>query len=125
MIFDKLISGQLTIEVKALKIEKILNAIWNRNIPVNNVVKIDLTTIMFNIDYKEYDEVLSIIKKYKGKIKITNRNGWIFRLIRLRKRISLSLGIFLFFGIIYGLSNYIWSIDIETRENLSPFEVRR
>ena len=125
MIFDKLISGQLTIEVKALKTEKILNAIWNRNIPVNNVVKIDLTTIMFNIDYKEYDEVLSIIKKYKGKIKITNRNGWIFRLIRLRKKISLSFGIFLFFGIIYGLSNYIWAIDIETRENLSPFEVRR
>ena len=32
---------------------------------------------------------------------------------------------FIFFGIIYGLSNYIWSIDIETKENLTPFEVRR
>ncbi|ETJ34413.1 Sporulation protein YqfD, partial [human gut metagenome] len=35
------------------------------------------------------------------------------------------VGVFIFFGIIYGLSNYIWSIDIETKENLTPFEVRR
>lgn len=125
MIFNKLISGKLTIEVKALKVEKILNAIWNKNIPVNKIIKLDLTTIMFEIDYVDYNEVLAIIKRYKGKIRITNRNGWIFRLIRLRKRISLFLGVFIFFGIIYGLSNYIWSIDIETKENLTPFEVRR
>lgn len=125
MIFDKLMSGYLTIEVKALKVEKILNAIWNKNIPVNKVIKLDLTTIMFEIEYKDYDEVLSIIKKYKGKFKITNRNGWIFKLIRLRRKLSLLLGVCLFFVIIYALSNYIWSIDIETRQNLSPFEVRR
>lgn len=125
MIFDRFISGKLTIEVKALKVEKILNAIWNKNIPVNNVIKLDLTTIMFEVDYSDYGEVLSIIKRYKGKVRITNRNGWIFTLIRLRKKISLVLGVFLFFGIIYGLSNYIWSIDIETKENLTPFEVRR
>ena len=29
MIFNKFISGKLTIEVKALRAEKILNAIWN------------------------------------------------------------------------------------------------
>ena len=125
MIFNKLLSGKLTIEVKALKVEKILNAIWNKSISINKVIKLDLTTIMFEVDYADYDEVLAIIKRYKGKIRITNRNGWIFRLIRLRKRISLVLGMFIFFGIIYGLSNYIWAIDIETKENLTPFEVRR
>lgn len=125
MIFNKLLSGKLTIEVKALKVEKILNAIWNKNISINKVIKLDLTTIMFEVDYADYDEVLAIIKRYKGKMRITNRNGWIFRLIRLRKRISLVLGMFIFFGIIYGLSNYIWAIDIETKENLTPFEVRR
>lgn len=125
MIFNQLLSGKLTIEVKALKVEKILNAIWNKNIPVNKVIKLDLTTIMFEVDYADYDEVLAIIKRNKGKIRITNRNGWIFKLVRLRKRISFVLGIFIFFGIIYALSNYIWAIDIETKGNLTPFEVRR
>lgn len=125
MIFGKLLSGKLTIEVKALKVEKILNAVWNKNIPVNRVIKLDLTTIMLDIDYSNYNKVLTIIKKYKGKVRIISRNGWIFRLISLRKRISLVLGVFIFFGVIYILSNYIWSIDIETKENLSPFEVRR
>lgn len=125
MNYKKVFSGKLTIEVKALKVEKILNAIWNKNIPVNNVIKLDLTTIMLEVDYADYDEVLSIIKRYKGKIRITNRYGLIFRLLRLRRRISLAAGVFIFFGIIYMLSNYIWSIDIETKENLTPFEVRR
>lgn len=125
MIFNKLLSGKLTIEVKALKVEKILNAIWNRNIPVNKVVKLDLTTIMLEIDYENYNEVLSIIKKYKAKVKIINKNGWLFKLINLRRKISLVFGGVLFFAIIYGLSNYIWAIDIETKENLTPFEVRR
>lgn len=125
MNYKKIFSGKLTIEVKALKAEKILNAIWNKNIPVNNVIKLDLTTIMLEIDYTDYDEVLSIIKRYKGKIRITDRNGAIFKLLRLRKRISLAAGVFIFFGIIYVLSNYIWAIDIETKENLTPFEVRR
>ncbi|MDU4752178.1 MAG: sporulation protein YqfD [Clostridium butyricum] len=125
MIFNKFISGKLTIEVKALRAEKILNAIWNKGIQVNNVIKLDLTTIMFDAEYANYDEILSIVKKYKGKIRITNKNGWLFRLIELKKSISLVVGVFIFFGIIYGLSNYIWSIDIETKENLTPFEVRR
>lgn len=125
MILNKVISGKLTIEIKALKVEKILNAIWNKGIPVRNVIKLDLTTIMFDVDYANYDEILSIVKRFKGKSKIINKGGWLFRFIKLKKSISLVIGIFIFFGIIYALSNNIWSIDIETKENLTPFEVRR
>lgn len=125
MILNKFISGKLTIEIKALKVEKILNAIWNKGIPVRNVIKLDLTTIMFDVDYANYDEILSIVKRFKGKSKIINKGGWLFRFIKLKKSISLVIGIFIFFGIIYVLSNNIWSIDIETKENLTPFEVRR
>lgn len=125
MILNKFISGKLTIEIKALRIEKILNAIWNKGIPVKNVIKLDLTTIMFDVDYANYDEVLSIVKRFKGKSKIINKDGWLFRFIELKKSISLVIGVFIFFGIIYALSNNIWSIDIETKENLTPFEVRR
>lgn len=125
MILNKFISGKLTIEIKALKIEKVLNAIWNKGIPVKNVIKLDLTTIMFDVDYENYDEIVSIVKRFKGKSKIINKGGWLFRFIELKKSISLVIGIFIFFGIIYALSNNIWSIDIETKENLTPFEVRR
>lgn len=125
MILNKFISGKLTIEIKALKIEKVLNAIWNKGIPVKNVIKLDLTTIMFDVDYENYDEIVSIVKRFKGKSKIINKGGWLFRFIELKKSISLVIGIFIFFGIIYVLSNNIWSIDIETKENLTPFEVRR
>lgn len=103
MIFNKFISGKLTIEVKALRAEKILNAIWNKGIPVNNVIKLDLTTIMFDAEYANYDEILSIVKKYKGKIRITNKNGWLFRLIELKKYIFSCRSVYFFW-------NNIWII---------------
>ncbi|NRT26477.1 hypothetical protein B0I68_000082 [Clostridium beijerinckii] len=43
----------------------------------------------------------------------------------MRRKISLVIGMGLFFAVIYILSNYIWAIDIETQRNLSPFEVRQ
>ncbi|WP_294373083.1 sporulation protein YqfD [uncultured Clostridium sp.] len=125
MMFNKLLSGKLIIEVKALKCEKILNTIWNKHILINKVVKLDLTTIMFQVDYSDYRTVEEIVKKHRGKIKVVSKEGIVFKLIALRKKISLALGIVIFLGVIYSLSNYIWAIDIETKENLTPFEARR
>lgn len=45
--------------------------------------------------------------------------------MKMRRKISLVIGMGLFFAVIYILSNYIWAIDIETQRNLSPFEVRQ
>ncbi|EKQ50328.1 MULTISPECIES: sporulation protein YqfD [unclassified Clostridium] len=125
MIFDSLKSGQATIEVNALMPENILNVLWNNEIYTCNIIKINLTTIRLTIYYKDYGKTVSLIKKHKGKVKIVNTRGFIVLLIKLKKRVSLVIGAILFFAVIYGLSNYIWAIDIQTQRNLSPFEIRQ
>lgn len=122
---NSLKSGQITIEVSALKPEKILNILWNNEIYTFNVVKVDLTTIRFNMYFKDYKEAEILIKKHKGRIRIVKSSGIIVLIMKLRRKVSLVIGAGLFFGVIYILSNYIWSIDIETQRNLSPFEVRQ
>ena len=42
MMFSKIKSGQITIEVSALMPEKILNVLWDNEIYTCNIVKIDL-----------------------------------------------------------------------------------
>lgn len=125
MIFDKLKKGEITIEISALKPERILNALWNRDIYTVRVVKLNLTTIRFIIQYSDYKETIDVIKKLNGKFKVVDKSGGILLFILMKRRISLIIGGVLFFIIIYGMSNFIWSIEIETKNNISPFEIRR
>lgn len=125
MIFDKLKSGQITIEVNALRPEKILNILWNHEIYTCNITKINLTTIRITIDFKEYEEAEMLIKKCEGKVRIVKTSGIIVLLMKMKRKASLVIGAVLFFLVIYTLSKYIWAIDIQTQSNLSPFEIRQ
>ena len=125
MMFDKLKKGEITIEISALKPERILNALWNSDIYTERVVKLNLTTIRFIIQYSDYRETIEVIKRLKGKFKVVDKSGGILLFILLKRRISLVIGGILFFIIIYIMSNFIWSIQIETKNNLSPFEIRQ
>ena len=119
MMFSKIKSGQVTIEVNALMPEKILNVLWNNEIYTCNIVKLNLATIRFTIYLKDYKETETLIKKYKGKVRIVNTSGIIVLLMKLKRKVSLVIGAGLFFIVIYILSNYIWAIDIQTQRNLS------
>lgn len=122
---NNLKSKQITIEVSALKPERILNVLWNSSIYTSNIVKIDLLTIRFNINFNEYKEAETLIKKNNGKVRIVKVSDMIIIFMKLKKKFSLVIGAVMFFGVIYILSNYIWAIDIETQRNLSPFEIRQ
>jgi len=125
MILDKLRVGIITLEVSAPVPEKILNLLWNKGIRINNVKRIDITTLQLEINYKEYKEVEKDVKKCKGKIRIISKAGLIFLIIRLKRQISLILGILLFLGGLYLLSTHVWAIEITTKEHVAPFEIRK
>jgi similar to stage IV sporulation protein len=125
MILNSLKSGEITIEVNALKPEKILNALWDKEIYTCNIIRIDLTTIRFKIYFGDYKETEAIVKKYKGKVRVVKTSGLIVLLMKMKRKVSLVIGAGAFFAVIYILSTYIWAIDIQTEKNLSPFEVRQ
>ena len=125
MSLEKLKSGKITIEISALSIEKILNALWKNNIQTSNVTRRNLTTIRCSIMYSEYKQAVNVVKKLKGKIKVIGINGVIVFILQIKRRLSLAVGFVVFFILLYLLSNNIWAIDIETQNNLTPFEVRK
>ena len=125
MSLEKLKSGKITIEISALSIEKILNALLKNNIQTSNVTRRNLTTIRCSIMYSEYKQAVNVVKKLKGKIKVIGINGVIVFILQIKRRLSLAVGFVVFFILLYLLSNNIWAIDIETQNNLTPFEVRK
>ncbi|WP_207655112.1 sporulation protein YqfD [Clostridium liquoris] len=125
MSLNKYKKSTITMEIQSFMPEKFINLLWKNNIDVKNIKKKDLTTFVMDIRLKDYEKIEGIAKKTDTKVKITNRKGAAFFLLKARKRRALLFGIAIFAFIIYYLSTFIWRIDIETDKNLTPYEIRR
>lgn len=125
MILDKFKVGKITIEVNSLIPEKTLNILWQKGINVSKIVKLNITTVRFQIPFDSYKEVEEVVKRTKGKVRIVGKSGIVVLLLSIKRKLSLCIGAGVFLLVLYLLSNYIWAIDIQTRNNLSPFEVRK
>lgn len=117
--------GKVILEISSPSPEKILNILWSKNIKLAKVVRINITTIRIEIRYEDYDAVKEVTKKCNGKIVIVSESGLIFILKGIKKQLSLIIGIIAFVIVMYALSNHIWSIEINTKENISPYEIRK
>lgn len=122
---DKLKRGKISVEIKVLNPEKILNILWNNNIRASNVKKIDVATLRVDIDYNDYKELREIVNRINGKMEIIGSNGPVFLFGRLKKRYSLVVGAGIFIVIMFYLSTYVWGIEIDTKKNVAPFEIRQ
>ena len=121
-IFD---SGKLVVEINILNPEKILNILWNENIKILNVKRIDIVTIRVIIDYSDYAILKKSVKRLNGKCKIVGKRGMVVWISRIKNNIFLTMGSFLFIIILFYLSNYVWRIEINTKNNVSPNELRQ
>lgn len=125
MNFKKYKSGIITIEIQSLIPEKFVNLMWKNDVYIKNIKKISITTMTMEISLKDYGKIENIAKKTKTKIKIVERRGMAFFLIKVKRRVAFVAGIILFIGIIYYLSTFIWNIEISSDKYLSPYEIRQ
>ncbi|MCR6513493.1 MULTISPECIES: sporulation protein YqfD [Clostridium] len=114
----------LTIEINILEPEKVLNIISKEGIFIKNVKRLNIALLSLDVYEEDYKDIKKIVKANRGKIKIVKERGRNILIRRLKRRSSLLVGSVLFGLIIFILSTHIWSIDIKTTENLSPYEVR-
>ncbi|WML35615.1 sporulation protein YqfD [Clostridium sp. OS1-26] len=123
--FKKYKNGIITIEIQSLIPEKFVNLMWKNGVYIKNLRKENITTMIMDVNLRDYDKIEEIAKKTKTKIKIIKRRGFAFFLIKIKRRIALVLGIILFMGILYYLSTFVWNIEISVDHNLSPYEIRQ
>ncbi|ELC8441915.1 sporulation protein YqfD [Clostridium perfringens] len=124
MRLDFLKKGQIKVEIKTFDINKLLNVLWKNGINVENVRKIDVVTVTLNVDYSDYGKLKGYVKRLGGKVKIISAKGMIFFLARAKKYVSVFVGALIFLIGLYIYSGFIWRVDIETKKNIAPFEIR-
>ncbi|MBE6051635.1 MAG: sporulation protein YqfD [Clostridium sp.] len=125
MLNKKLESGKVIVEVSVISPERFLNVLLSKKIKAYRINRIDITTVRLEIDYEDYEELIKEAKKLKGKTKVISRQGMRFFVLNLKRKLSLIIGIIIFVGVLYVLSTRIWSIEINTKENVTPFEIRK
>jgi similar to stage IV sporulation protein len=121
-VFD---TGKVIVEIKLLNPERILNILWNENINIINAKRIDVVTLRVAVEFKDYDTLKDIVRRLKGKSKIVGKRGFLFFVYRLRNKVFLTIGAGVFILILLYLSTYIWSIEIVTKNNVTPYEIRQ
>lgn len=104
--------------------EKFVNMLWKKGVYIKNIIKIDITTIVFEMELKDYKLVEEISRKTNTKVKIINRRGAAFFVLRFRRRAALFFGSILFVLMLYVFSLFIWGVEITGDKTLSPYELR-
>ena len=117
--------GTIEVEVQCLIPERIINLLWNKGVIIKNVRKVNISTVRFYIAVRDYKHLEESANVTNSKIRITSRSGIYFFIIKVKKYLSLVIGSVLFLVLIYYMSTFIWSIEIETEKYLSPYEVRK
>lgn len=118
-------SGKVILEINILKPERLLNILWSENIKVINIKRIDVVTIRITIEYEDYLSVVEAVKRLGGKSKIVGSRGILFLVGKLKSKVFLVIGGGMFIAILLYLSTFVWSIEITTKKNVSPYELRQ
>lgn len=122
---NKFNKGIIIVEVSVLSPERFLNVLWNKKISISKVKKVNITTVRFQVDYEYYDEIYELVNRFQGKCKIVSEKGFIYLIKKLKRQASFIIGLMVFIAGLYILSTFVWSIEIDTKKNISPYEIRK
>ena len=123
--FKKYKKGTITMEIQSLMPERFINLLWKNNIVIKNITKVNITTVVLQVNLSDYGDINKLSKKVDARIKIIGRKGLSFLLIKVKNRFALLLGVVLFGSLIYYLSSFVWNIEINTEQYISPYELRQ
>ncbi len=116
------LSGFLTIILSGENAEKVLNLaskngiyLWNLRCKKGNIIG--------NIGIKNFIKLRYIKRGIKCRIRIIEKRGLVFKTNKYIHRTGFFIGIFLFFSVIFILSNFIWIINIEGNYSIKSSEI--
>ena len=117
------ILGYATISVEGYFIERFINICISKNILLWNMKRKKSSFLFTNIAIKDFKKIRQIAKTTKCHVKIEKKKGLPFIFHKYKKRkifVGLLIAITL---IIFGLSNFVWNIEITGENSISKEEL--
>ena len=112
------IKGYVSIKISGLFPERFINLCAKNKIPLNNIKRKTKNEITADLSVSNFKKLRKITKTTGCKVHITQKYGLRFFMHRFKKRKAFVLGIAAFFIILWGLTKFVWIIDITGNENV-------
>ncbi|MDK2902158.1 MAG: hypothetical protein PWQ93_77 [Clostridiales bacterium] len=113
------IFGYVIIKVEGMSLEKFINLCLQRGIHLWDVKRQSYSILKARISIRGLKQLISISYITHCRIEILSKRGLPFLFSRLKHRYMFIAGFILFFVIIYILSSFIWTVEINGNARIS------
>lgn len=104
--------GYVIIEISGFSIERFLNLAINRGVYIWNIQRYG-NKLSMSVGIAGYKMLKPCARKAGCSINIKNKMGLPFITYKYRKRKMIPLGILIFIILIYGMSSFVWLVEVE------------
>lgn len=115
------ILGYVNISIEGYFIERFINICISKGILLWNLKRKKSSFLYANIGMREFKKIKEIAKLTKCRVKIERKKGLPFILHRYKKRKLFFASLIVVILFIFGMSNFVWNIEI-TGNNIIPKE---
>lgn len=110
--------GYVTVKATGEHLERFINICTSENINIWNVKARGTSMLTACVSVKGFFRLKNPCRRTGTSIHIISKKGMPFLSVRLRRRIGLVLGFFLFVLVSYWLFSHIWYIDVDTSTSI-------
>jgi len=106
------LKGAVEVELRGGKVAQFLNQATVDKLELSNIRWSGTQCVRFEISIEQYFLLRKYVRASGGKLKVISKKGFPFLLSIMEKRLWFTVGIAVFFTIIFLLSSLVWTIDI-------------
>lgn len=111
------------IKVTGFSVERFINLAVHQDVYIWDVAYTQ-DAVYMKVSAKAFKHLKSCAKKTKCHMKIVSKTGYPFLAHRYRKRKLLLAGLAFFVFTIYGLSLFVWQVDVVGTDRLNPGDIK-
>jgi len=118
------ILGYVNISVEGYFIERFINICISKNILLWNLKRKKSSFLYANIGMRDFKKIKQIANTTKCRVKIERKKGLPFLLKKYKKRKIFFIFLLVILLFIFGLSNFVWNIEVTGNTNIQTEEIK-
>ncbi|WP_445490344.1 sporulation protein YqfD [Niallia sp. 03133] len=118
-------TGVVTVKATGKGLERFLNQLIRNHVSIWNVKKHGTQSMTFQMGLKKVNALRTIVRGSGCKLEFQRRYGAPFLYKRLIKNGGFVIGILLFLGLVFTLSNMVWGIEIKGANPATDYKIRK
>lgn len=114
--------GYVIVEVSGFSMERFISLAVNNNIYLWDLKEHD-HKLYFKTSIKDFKRLKPYAKKARCRFKIKLKRGFPFIAYKYKRRKMFAVGSLLFILLIWGLSSFVWLVEVEGNEKINSFDI--